>query len=157
VVAGILRQKGYEDFLPLKKVRRRWSDRLKEFEVPMFPGYVFCRFNPSLHSPLITTSNIIRVVGFGNKPAAVCDEEIQSLQAVVNSGCRAEPCNYVREGEMVSVEEGPLRGTKGVVLKVEENYRIVVSVSLLQRSVAVKVDWSWVRPLSPARRAAAAV
>ena len=148
VVAMILRQKGYSEFLPLYQVRRRWSDRIKELAVPLFQGYIFCRFDCSIGAPIVTTPGVIRIVGAGKTPVSVSDQEIETLQALMRSGLNAQPCGFVRTGQRVTIKGGPLCGLEGIVLRVKNNYRLVVSVSLLQRSVAVEIDSDWLRPSS---------
>lgn len=148
-VAEILRGKGYEEFLPLYRSRRRWSDRYKELELPLFPGYVFCRFEPARRLPVLTTPGVILVVGNGRAPMAVEDSEIEALKLVVSSRRQVQPWPYLQVGERVMIENGALAGLEGILQDVRKSCRIVVSVELLQRSVAVEVERSWVRPVSP--------
>jgi transcription antitermination factor NusG len=144
VVASLLQFKGYEEFLPVYRARRRWSDRVKEVEVPLFPGYVFVRFNLLTGPPIVTTPGVIRIVGHGNLPIAIDDEEISTLKILVRSGVAPEPWPFVSVGQRVHIASGPLRGMKGIVTRLTNRCRIVVSVSLLQRSVAAEIDESWV-------------
>lgn len=146
VVAATLRHKGYQEFLPLGRVRRRWSDRIKQLEVPLFPGYLFCRFKLLVGGPVITTPGVIRIVGAGRNPVAVSDEEIESVRRIVEAGVPAEPWPFIRVGQVVRVDSGPLRGLVGIVLRVKNDRRLVVSVSLLQRSVAVELADASVTP-----------
>ncbi len=145
-VAEILRGKGYEEFVPTYRSRRKWSDRYKELELPLFPGYVFCRFNPARRLPILTTPGVVLIVGNGRVPVPVEDAEIDALRTVVASNLRVEPWPYLRVGERVVIESGSLAGLEGILQEVRKSCRIVVSVELLQRSVAVEVDRSWVRP-----------
>jgi transcription antitermination factor NusG len=145
--ALMLRHKGYEEFLPLCKVKRRWSDRIKEIQVPLFPGYLFCQFNPHVGAPIITTPGVIRIVGVGKTPVAVSDEEISAVQRLVKSGLNTQPWPYLRVGQTVRIESGPLEDLEGIVLVIKNHHRLIVSVSLLQRSVAVEIDRDWVNPI----------
>lgn len=147
VVASTLLNKGYEGFLPLYRHRSRWSDRMKEIELPLFPGYLFCRFDVNRRLPILVTPGVMRVVGIGKTPHPVEDHEIAALQSIVLSGLRAEPRSYLNVGERVRIAIGPLAGTEGILSSVKGSNRLVVSVSLLQRSVAVDIDESWVVPL----------
>lgn len=147
IVGEILRGKGYEEFVPTYRSRRKWSDRLKELELPLFPGYVFCRFNPSRRLPVLTTPGVLSVVGHGRVPVPVEDAEIEAIRSVVASHLRLEPWPYLCVGEWVAIESGSLAGLSGILLEVRKSCRLVVSVNLLQRSVAVEVDRDWVRPL----------
>ncbi len=156
-VAQQLRGKGYEGFLPAYRVRRRWSDRWKELDVPLFPGYVFCRLSPQHQTPVLQTAGVILVVGFGGKPAPVRDEEIAALQRIVASGLEAGPWPYLQVGRKVRIEDGPLAGVEGILLEIRPRNKLVVSVTLLQRSVAVEVDGCRVLPLWQARAAFAQV
>lgn len=144
--ALMLRHKGYEEFLPLCKVKRRWSDRIKEIQVPLFPGYLFCQFSPHVGAPIITTPGVIRIVGIGKTPVAVSDEEISAVQRLVKSGLNTQPWPYLRVGQTVRIESGPLEDLEGIVLVIKNHHRLIVSVSLLQRSVAVEIDRDWVSP-----------
>ena len=155
-VAGHLRANGYEAFLPVYTCRRRWSDRLKKCEVPLFPGYLFCRFNPLNRLPILMTVGVIQVVGIGKKPIPVDDAEITSIQALVQSGLPAHPWQFLQVGQRVKVEQGPLSGIEGILLAFRGRHRLILSVTLLQRSVAVEVDGAWInitrsslRPILP--------
>src|SRR5579862_5484514 len=79
ITAQTLRLKGYEDFLPLYTVKRRWSDRVKEVELPLFPGYVFCRFDPGIRLPILKIPSVISVLGLGKTPQPIPDAEISAL------------------------------------------------------------------------------
>jgi transcription antitermination factor NusG len=147
MTALLLRQKGYEDFLPLYKVRRRWSDRTKEVEKPLFSGYLFCFFDPNIGAPIITTPGVIRIIGNGKSPIAVSLEEIEVIRRLINSGLNTQPWPYLQAGQFVRIEEGPLQGLLGVILNIKNSYRMIVSVSLLQRSVSVEIDRDWVTPI----------
>jgi transcription antitermination factor NusG len=139
-----LRARGYEIFLPCYQERRRWSDRVKTIERALFAGYVFCRIVSPVAAKIVTTPGVIRIVGDGSGPLAVRSDEIEAIQRIVATQRSAEPWPYVQVGEYVRIEAGPLRGTEGIVQKVSNRYRLVVSVSLLQRSVSVEVDPEWV-------------
>lgn len=148
-VAEILRGKGYEEFVPVYRSRRKWSDRYKEFELPLFPGYVFCRFEPGRRLPVLTTPGVVLVVGNGRVPVPVEDAEIEALKMLVKSRLQLEPWPYLKVGERVVIENGALAGLEGILQDVRKSCRVVVSVDLLQRAVAVEVDRHWVRPVSP--------
>jgi len=138
--ASALRVKGLEDFLPLHRGWRRWSDRIKELELPLFPGYVFCRFRPRERAKVLATPGIRCIVGFGKAPSPIPEAEIGSLQAMVASGLPVGPWPFLRVGQTVRIERGPLCGLEGMLLQLKDAWRVVVSVPLLQRSVAVEID-----------------
>lgn len=150
LAAATLRGKGYEEFLPVYRSRRRWSDRVKELDLPLFPGYLFCRFD--VHSrllPILTTPGVIAIVSAGKTPVPVSDDEIAAVQAVVRSGLPAMPWPCLTVGSRVWIEKGPLAGLEGIALNVDRQYRLIVSVPLLQRAVAVELEREWARPILP--------
>jgi len=146
VTGQFLRQKGYEEFTPLYLCRRRWSDRVRELELPLFPGYVFCRFDASRRMPILTTPGVVSLVSFDNLPARVDEAEIAAIQAIVRSGRPVMPWPFLQVGQRVRVHNGPLRGVEGLLLHLKNQCRVVVSVTLLQRSVAVEIDSADVAP-----------
>jgi transcription antitermination factor NusG len=145
-VARQVSAKGYEVFLPVYKARRRWSDRVKELELPLFPGYLFSRFDPTHRLPILTTPRVIQIVGVGKTPLPVDENEIVALQAAAHSGLAREPWPFVQIGQRVRVEHGPLCGVEGTLLNVKGAHRLVLSVTLLQRSVALEIDGASVTP-----------
>jgi transcription antitermination factor NusG len=152
IVATIARNKGFDEFLPLYQSRRRWSDRFKSVELPLFPGYVFCRLNPEFRLPLLTIPGVVSFVGIGRVPSAIDATEIAAIRAAIGSGLQAEPHPFLAVGQRVRLAEGPLAGLEGFLVEVRKQQRIAVSVSLLKRSVAVEIDRHWVRPLDPGGR-----
>jgi len=150
LVATALRNRGYEEFLPLYKCRRRWADRLKEVELPLFPGYLFCRLDPLYRLPVLTTPGVGLIVGIGKMPVPIDDREVAAIRSIVDSQLSAQPWPYLREGQQVRIEAGPLSGMEGIFLRNKGRHRMVVSVTLLQRSVAVEIEPDWVLPLEPA-------
>ena len=148
IVAIHLQHKGYEEYLPVYRSRRRWSDRIKEVEFPLFPGYIFCRFDVQQRLPILIIPGVMSVVGPGKAPLAVPDDEIRAVQTIVMSGLTYGPAGFVTEGQLARIERGPLRGLVGLVVATKKNCRLVISVNLLQRSVAVEIDNDSVMPLS---------
>src|SRR5271168_2837855 len=141
--AGVAEQlggQGYERFLPLCKVRKRWSDRIKEVDAPLFPGYLFCRFDPQDRLPILKTPGVMQIVGFKNGPVAVDESEIQALQTIVAAGAPHQPWPFLTAGDRVRIESGPLLGLEGILTEVRRSHRLVLSVTLLQRSLAVEID-----------------
>lgn len=148
-VSTQLRSKGFEDFLPIYRTRRKWSDRIKELDLPLFPGYLFCRFDFSNRLPILVTPGVKLIVGFGKAPTPVPPEEVESLRRVVSSGAAASPWPYLSIGQRVRVTQGALDGVEGILLQVKNPCRIVLSVELLRRSVAVELDREAVVPVLP--------
>lgn len=151
LAAAALRGKQYLEFLPLYQKRSRWSDRVKVIEQPLFPGYVFCRAESSGQPPLITTPSIIEILSFGGRPALVSEKEIDDIKAVVRSGLNSEPWPYLREGDRVRIIRGSLAGVEGVLVRSKTDWRMVLSVDILCRSIAVEVDRDWAVPATPRR------
>jgi transcription antitermination factor NusG len=148
VVSRNLRGKGYEEFLPLYRRTSRWSDRTKEIELPLFPGYVFCRFNPHDRLPILTVPGVNAVVGIGKNLMPVEESELDAVRTVLKSEAYCEPWPYLEVGQRVEVEYGPLAGTQGIVSMVKNSCRLVISVNMLQRSVAVEIDRDCLKPVS---------
>jgi len=138
-VESSLKQKGYECFAPTYRLKRKWSDRIVEIDFPLFPGYVFCRFNAAAFGKAISTQGVTRIVGFGGTPAEVAREEIETLQFLARSKFLLEPWKYLPSGTMVLVETGPLAGVQGIISGDGNRAQLVISVTLLQRSVAVQL------------------
>jgi transcription antitermination factor NusG len=147
LVAVALRGKGYAEFLPLYQKLSQWSDRRKEIELPLFSGYVFCSFEISQRLPILTIPGVIQVVSFGNKPEPIDEQELDLVRRFVTSGLYVEPWPFLKAGDVVAVKHGSLTGLEGILVEVKNRYRLVISVSLLQRSVAVEIDRAWVSPV----------
>lgn len=144
IVSSMLGNRGYEVFLPIYESRRKWSDRIKSVRLPLFPGYTFCRFDACQRRAVITTSGILSIIGSGNGPTPINDDELSSIRAIVRSGVAAQPWPFLKEGQRVCVKAGPLAGVEGVVLRVSNRERIVVSITLLGRSVAAEIEQDWI-------------
>lgn len=134
-----LRQKGQEVFLPMLPVRRQWSDRTKLSEQPLFPGYVFCRIERSSFGLILGTQGVYRIISFGGKAYPLSDDEILCLRQVVNSGRSISTIPYFSVGQKVQVIGGPLSGITGIVARLKGQDRLVISVDLLMRSIAVDI------------------
>lgn len=147
IVALMARNKGFDEFLPVYQARRRWSDRVKSVELPLFPGYVFCRLNPHHRLALLTIPGVLHLVGIGKVPVAIDDAEMIALQSAVGSGLATEPWPYLEVGQRVRLEEGPLVGIEGILVGTSKQQRVLVSVTLLKRSVAVAIERRWVMPI----------
>jgi len=149
--AVLLSGKGYETLLPTYQTKKRWNGKVKQANAPLFPGYVFCQFDALKRLPILVTPGVISVVGRGRVPFPVNDREIAAIQTIVTSGFQAEPWPYLEVGQKIRIEGDSLSGLEGILIQFKGNNRIVVSVSLLRRSVALEIDRDCVRPVSPAR------
>jgi transcription termination/antitermination protein NusG len=142
----VLECKRLEPFVPLYRVRHRWCDRWKWVEMPLFPGYLFCRFSQEDRLSVLTTPGVIQIAGNGKNPIPVEGREIESIRAILRSQLPAVPWPFCRLGDRVRVTGGPLRGLEGLLLDFGGEKRLIVSVSLLQRSVSVEIDEALVVP-----------
>ena len=147
VTVNHLRQRGYEEFAPSCKIEKRWSDRTKQIDQFLFPGYIFCRFNPNDRLAVVTAPGVVDVVGFGKKPERIPDTEMDRVRRMVESGLLVTPYPYVQVGQAVLIERGPLSGLEGILVEVKGKVRLVVSINLLQRSVSAEVDRYSIRPI----------
>jgi transcription antitermination factor NusG len=148
LVATALEGKGLARFVPTYLARRQWSDRVVETEIPLFKGYVFCFLEIEKRMPVLTIPGVIDFVGMGKAPYPVEDAEIEALQTIARSKVAAAPWPFLKAGQRVRIDRGPLRDVEGLLIEVKNRFRLVVSVALLQRSVAVEVDRESVTPLS---------
>lgn len=150
IAAAHLRDRGYQEFSPSYKAESQWSDRRKTTDRFIFPGYVFCRFNPGDRLPILTVPGVVGLVGFGEGPSPIPDQEIEQVRRMVQSGLLLKPWPFLEVGQTVLLERGPLAGLEGILEEVKGRLRLVVSIRLLQRSVSTEVDRFWVRPLGQA-------
>ncbi|MGH9786182.1 MAG: transcription termination/antitermination protein NusG [Terriglobia bacterium] len=151
-VSAGLRNMGYQEFLPLYAVHRRHHGSLRQSLFPLFPGYVFCQFDFGLRLPVLKIPGVVHVVNAGKEPAPVPEEEIAAVQMIVQSGLSSQPWPFLQLGHRVEIAKGPLSGAEGILVRFKSDHRLVVSVAMLQRSVAVEIEGDWVRPLAETRR-----
>jgi transcription antitermination factor NusG len=146
IVATALQCKNYESYHPIYTCVRRWSDRVRELSFPLFPGYVFCRFDPQSRLPILMTPGVAHIVSVGKTPAAVEESEIGAIQAVVAAGLKREPWPFLEIGDRVIVRKGPVQGLEGILIREKRRSRVVVSITLLRRSIAIEMDSDWLAP-----------
>ena len=148
-----LQTSGFDAFLPVYRMRRRWSDRVKELDAPLFPGYVFGRFPGAdrfageARTRILRIPGVARIVSFGGWPTPVAAAEIDAIRAALASKLPVGPWPYPKTGDRVRIEAGPLRGVEGVLLHAKDALRLVLSVELLQRSLAVEVSAEEISPV----------
>lgn len=147
-IASMLSEKGYECFLPLYSKRTVWSDRVKSTTVPLFCGYVFTRLDVRFRLPVLMTPNVQGIVGAGKVPAAVPDEDLEAIRTALRNGFPVEPHDDLHQGDLVRVTRGPLTGLEGSFIRYQGGFRLILSVSLINRSVAVEMDRACVEPLT---------
>ena len=156
-VRAQLASKDHDVFLPLYSARHKWSGRWTTVSLPLFPGYVFCRFDAPQRSSVLTTSGVLDVVRSGADPAPLDDSEIDAIRIAVESPLMLEPYTGLIRGDRVIMTGGPLSGVTGTLVEIRKNYRLVLSVELLRRSVLIEIDKEWAGPCEPAKAASEAV
>ena len=139
-VARTLESKGFETFVPLYKKQHHYAARSKESELPLFPGYVFSRFSVLSRLPILTTPGVTQILGTGNRPVPLSETEIASLKTAIEARVLLQPFPFLQVGQRVRIEEGALTGVVGIVLRLKQPLRLVLSVTLLQRSVLLEID-----------------
>jgi len=147
IVESGLRGKGYSAFSPFYRTKRKRVDRIAEIDVPLFPGYVFCCFDSNARLPILMTPGIVGVVGPGRRPEPVDDLEIASIRTLALSGRPVQPWPFLRSGQRIRLQAGPLVGAEGIFLRVRDDYHLVVSITLLQRAISVVIEKDAVAPL----------
>ena len=140
IVARQLEERCIEKFLPLYRSWRQWKDRRKLVEFALFPSYVFVRIEARNKLRVLQVPGIVSLVTFNGQLAELPEQEINALRSGLDHGVYAEPCPYLRVGRRVRVAAGPLAGAEGILLKKKDKCRVVISLDVLMRSVAVEVD-----------------
>jgi transcription antitermination factor NusG len=147
-----LQKAGFPSYVPARSETRQWSDRRKVVDVPLFPGYVFCRFDISHRLPILTIPAVKGIVGTSVGPEAIPHSEIETIQRIVTSRLNCYSWPYLERGELVRVRLGSLAGLEGIFLDQRNGSRVIVSIELLQRSVAVEIDRENVEPVRETAR-----
>ncbi len=146
VVREQLERKQIEAFLPTVTRWSRWKDRKKQIDWPLFPGYCFARFDPEHRLSIVKCTGVVSIISFDGEPAAIPEHEIDSIRQLVESDLAYDPCPMIREGEMVEVMHGPLKGVAGRLVRKGTHARLILSVDLIGQAVSVEVDAADVRP-----------
>lgn len=144
-VCSYLAVKGFEVFLPICRTRNRWADRFKLVETPLFGGYVFSRLDRTRPNAVLSTPGVIQIVGTGRNPEPVLEGEILAIRRAVDANFQLRECDFFMKGQRATVVSGALAGLEGTVVSLKQQSRLVLSISLLQRSVALEIDESLVR------------
>jgi len=139
-VADQLVERGVENFLPQYESVRKWKDRKVRLQLPLFPGYVFVHLALQNRLRVLQVPGVAWLVGFGGKPVSLPEEEFARIRELPNKGFRAQPHPYLTVGHKVRLKSGPLAGRQGILLRRKGNFRVVISIELIQRAVAVDVD-----------------
>ncbi len=146
VVREQLARKHYDSFLPTVTRWSRWKDRKKKIDWPLFPGYCFARFNVDDTLAILKCTGVVNIVSFEGKPAAIPEHEIDSIRRLIESDLQYDPCPMIREGEMVEVKHGALKGVVGRLVRKGAHARLILAVELIGQGVSVEVDAADVKP-----------
>ena len=138
---------GMHCFLPLYKSVRRWKDRRKQLELPLFPGYVFVRMAIRDRAQVVRLPGVVHLVSFSGQPVALPDAEIEALRQGLAGNVCVQPHPFLKVGRRVRVHSGPMAGTEGILVRKKDKFRVVLSIELIQRSVAMEVDETDIAPL----------
>lgn len=147
VVRDQLEAKGITNLLPLWHKRSVWKDRVKMIDVPLFSGYIFGHFSLKNKLEVLQTVGVVRIVGLNGYAIPVPDEQIQAVKTMIEQHLRYDPHPFLQEGMRVRVKNGVLKGAEGILVAKKQHYRLVISVDLIQKSVAVNIDSADVEPL----------
>ena len=155
-IAEQLEQRSIEHFLPLYQTIHRWKNGRHRVELPIFPGYVFVRIALRERLRVLEIPGFVRLIGFSSIPCALPDAEIEAMRNALNTGIKAEPYPYLTIGTRVEIRNGPLQGMTGILLRRRGQCRVVLSIDLIQRSMAVEVEAEDIVPVrtstNPTRR-----
>jgi transcription antitermination factor NusG len=142
-----MRNQEIECFLPLYQSMRRWKDRRKQLELPLFPGYVFVHIALRDRLRVLRLPGVVQLVSFRGVPAVLCESEIELLRNSMSRSDVFHPHPYLKVGKRVRVHNGPMAGLEGVLVRRKDTFRVVLSVDLIMRSIALEVDLADVAPL----------
>ena len=146
-VAGMLGGKGFETFLPLYSAIHRWKDRRKAVWLPLFPGYLFLHGGLERRLEVVGTPGVLTFVGPGGHPGPIPQPEIDAIRQAIETRLQVQPYPFLRCGDLVRVIAGPLAGIEAVLVREKGLHRLVLSVELLQQSVALEIETACVEPV----------
>jgi len=146
-VADQLSHKSVETFLPTFAKTSRWKDRKVELDCPLFPGYVFTRICINEKLAVVSIPSVIRMVSFNGFPMPVDDAEIDAIRSCVARGGKMQPHPHISVGERVRVTSGVFEGMEGIVVRNSNRCKLVVTIALIQQSVALEIDADRLEPI----------
>jgi transcription antitermination factor NusG len=146
-VAEHFAQRGVEHFLPLYETIHRWNNGRHRVQLPLFPGYIFVRIALQDRVRVLEVPGFVRLVGFNSLPVPLPEADINSMKEALTRGVLAKPYPYLTVGTRVEIRNGPLQGMNGILLRRQNKCRVVISVDLIMRSMAVEVEASDVVPI----------
>ena len=135
-----LEKKGFETYLPMLRKRRKWSDRKKWIEFPMFRSYVFSRITFNQVLPVLETIGVVKVIKFGKEPAVIKDQHLEGIKLMIEGGYNPQTTDYFLRGDQVEVRDGPLKGMTGEVVRLDDHDRLVIRIDAIQHSLSVQIE-----------------
>ncbi len=147
VVACALANKGFDVFLPLYTAGHRWKDRVKQLSLPLFPCYVFLKDSLERRLDVLKTPGIHQILMSCGRPAEIPEAEVEAIRLAVATTLRIEPHPFLQNGDRVRVKAGPLEGVEGILVRKKNLFRLVLSVDMLGKAIALEVDSSQVEKL----------
>ena len=144
-VSNDLYKKGYEVYLPLLREKRKWSDRKKWIEFPLFKSYLFVKTDIKNSLSVVQSYGVVKIIKFGEKVGIVQNEIIDSIRLMIEGGYKPEPLDYFIKGDPVIVKEGPLKGLIGEVVRIDNNERLIVRIDAIQHSVSIQIERGFLR------------
>ena len=148
ISADEMGRRSIEHFLPMYDTVRRWRDRRKRLSMPLFPGYVLVRIAFDQRRSVLVIPGVVHLVGFGDRPAPIGDDEIEKLRTIVKQGVAAEPHPYLAVGRRVRIARGVLTGLEGVLIRKKSRLRMLISIELIRQSATIDVDAADVEPVA---------
>jgi len=142
-----LEKKGIQAYLPLVRQKRKWSDRLKWVELPLFPGYLFAKVALKNSIFVLETYGVNTVIKFGGEVAVVQESVVKSIRLALEGGYELEPTEYFIKGDKVEVIEGPMKGMKGIVSNIKGKEKLVIKIDALQQAIAVHIETKYLQSI----------
>jgi transcription antitermination factor NusG len=146
-VARYLENRSVEVFVPTFEVVSRWKDRTVRLETPLFPGYVFTRIAPEERNKVVSAPSVIRMLSFNGKPCPIAESEVEAIRVCIAGGAALQPHMFLQVGERVRIRSGAFEGVEGIVLRHKGACQLVISVALIQQSVALEISAYQLEPL----------
>jgi transcription antitermination factor NusG len=144
VASVYLKARGYQQYLPTYHSRRRWFEGPSQTDLPLFPGYIFCKFDFDNRLPILLTPGVMSVVTRRRTALPVSAREMLAVQRIAASGLPYEPWPIINVGNRVRIQRGPLRDLQGAVVDVAGHYRLIVGVTIIERAMSVEIHPDWV-------------
>ena len=141
-------KKNIEAYLPLLKERRKWSDRKKWVEFPLFSSYLFARIDIKDSIFVLQTQGVNTIVKFGKQIAIVQNSVIKAIRLAMEGGYQLEPVEYFVEGNRVEVVAGPMKGIKGIVAKLRGQNRLIIKIDAIQQALSIQIESKFIRKLN---------